>query len=312
MPSKSSAGTFDEFASDLQQLRVDAGAVSYSELAERVTRAREERGIRPAAARVARSSVYDVFRPGRVRVNAELVGDIVRALGRGEDEAAAWQARAAAARPEEVQPRAPRPARRSLDAAVVVIVCVAAVGVNLILNFTVSKVGIPIYLDMVGTALASFAFGPGVGALVGIATNVGGNAMNADFSGWGFALVQVAGAVVWGHGFRRWFGRGRLRFQLLNVVAAVVCSVVAATVILVFFGGVSTATTVAAFAETLQRLGSSMVGAVFSVNMLTSIVDKVLSGSIALALLWLLVRQGFPVGDGVRTRLGTAEPSFRL
>lgn len=311
-PEAVSAGTFDELAHDLQQLRLEAGAVSYTELATRVTRQREERGLSPAAARVARSSVYDVFRPGRVRLNAELVADIVRALGRPEDEASAWQARAAAARLEGARPRAPRAAAPGRDVALVVIVCVAAVGVNLILNFTVSKVGIPIYLDMVGTALASFAFGPWVGAIVGIATNVGGNAMNADFSGWGFAFVQVAGAVVWGYGFRRWFGRGRLRFQLLNAVAAVVCSLVAVTVILVFFGGVSTATTMAAFAETLQRLGSSMVGAVFSVNMLTSIVDKVLSGSIALALLWLLVRQGFPVGDGVRTRLGTAEPSFRL
>lgn len=305
------AQTFDELARDLQQLRLEAGAVSYTEIATRVTRQREERGMSEAAARVARSSVYDVFRPGRVRVNAELVGEIARALGCSEDVAAKWQARAAAARLEQAKPRPPRSSAPGRDAVLVVIACVAAIGVNLILNFTVSKVGIPIYLDMVGTAFAAFAFGPWAGAIVGIATNIGGNAMNADFSGWGFAFVQVVGAVVWGYGFRRWFGGGALRFQLLNVVVAVVCSLVAVTVILVFFGGVSTATTVASLVSFIQALGASMVGAVFSINMLTSLVDKVLSGSIAFVLVWLLVRLEFPLDDGIRTRVRTVESTFR-
>jgi hypothetical protein len=55
-----------------------------------------------------------------------------------------------------------------------------------------------------------------------------------------------------------------------------------------------------------------VVAAVFSVNMITSLVDKVASGSLALLMLGLLARQGFPLSDLVRNRLGTAEPALRV
>src|SRR5690554_7436917 len=190
----------DELARDLQQLRLEAGAISYAELATRIAQLRESRGMSHAAAKVARSSVYDVFRPGRKRVNAELVGEIVRALGCGEEEVAAWRLRTVAARDEAVQPFGRvAGAKPNRNVALAVVLCVAAVGLSQFLNFSVTALQLPLYLDMVGTALAAFAFGPWAGAAVGVATNLTGNLMHGDFSGWGFAFVQIAGAVVWGY-----------------------------------------------------------------------------------------------------------------
>src|SRR5690554_2087434 len=151
-PKASSESSFDGIARELQRMRLQAGAVSYTELATRITQLREARGMSEAAAKVARSSVYDVFRPGRKRVNAELVGEIVLALGRGEDEVAAWQLRTAAARGEAVQPHGRvvggKPSR---NVALAVVLCVAAVGLSQFLNFSVTALQVPIYLDMVGT-----------------------------------------------------------------------------------------------------------------------------------------------------------------
>lgn len=294
-------GSLDDLAGELQRLRAEAGDVSYSELATRITRNRASRGMSEAAARTARSSVYDVFRPGRTRVSVDLVEEIVRALGGDDTAVAAWRARAVEANLARRE-RAVSSESGPASAAIVVVLCIAAVGVNLMANFTVSSLGLPIYLDMVGTAIAAFAFGPWVGAVVGIATTMTGNAMNGDFSGWGFAFVQVAGALLWGYGFRAWFGRARGRFLALNVVAAVVCSLVAVVVIMVFFGGVSTATTVAELADAARELGASMVSAVLSVNMLTSLADKLISGYLALVAVWLLGRSALGVSEGVRDR----------
>ncbi|MHA6693746.1 hypothetical protein [Homoserinimonas sp. A520] len=308
-----SSGSFDELARDLQRMRLEAGAVSYTELATRITQLRESQGMSEAAAKVARSSVYDVFRPGRKRVNAELVGEIVLALGRGEDEATAWRLRTAAAREEDVQPPDDRlgGSKRGRNVALAVVLCVAAVGLSQFMNFTGSALHLPLYLDMVGTAFAAFAFGPWAGAAVGVATNLTGNLMHGDFSGWGFASVQVAGAVIWGYGLRGWFGRSRSRFLLLNAVVAVVCSLVAVPVILLFFDGVSTLSGAAALADAAQQLGNGLLATLFSVNMLTSLADKLISGYLGLFIVWALAHYGFAITDTVRVRLGLVPPRVK-
>lgn len=279
--------SLDDLANDLQRLRAEAGGVSYSELATRITRNRESRNMTPASARTPRSSVYDVFRLGRKRVSVELVEEIVRALGGDHDAITRWRARAIAANAastESIAGRSSRPAER----AIIVVLCIAAVGVNLIANFTVSSLNLLLYLDMLGTAVASFAFGPWVGAAVGFSTTLANNAMKADFTEWGFSLVQIVGAVLWGYGLRAWFGRGRIAFFALNVVVAVACSLVAVTVILVLLDGVSTLESAAELAESAQALGTSLAASVLSVNMLTSLADKLISGYLALVIVWLL------------------------
>ena len=114
--------TLDEFAAALQERRLRAGAPSYAQIAGRIMAERQRRGMSEAAAQVARSSVYDVFRIGRRRVNADLVAEIVRALGGDAGEAAMWRDRCirvqfGAARAEETvpatAPAAPVPPRDS-------------------------------------------------------------------------------------------------------------------------------------------------------------------------------------------------------
>lgn len=311
---ESSGESYDDFANALQRFRIEAGAPSYTELAQRITRNREARGFSPAAARVARSSVYDVFRLGRKRVNGELVEEIVRALTGDERDVERWRQRALALLNESVKPagyrsdRAPRadviPAdQRGLVALFTAVLFVTAVGVSLMLNFSVSIFAVPLYLDMVGTAFVSFAFGPLAGIAVGVSTTMVGNLMNGDFSGWWFSLVQITGAVLWGLGFRRWFGRAPWRFFLLNIVVAVACSLVAVPIILYAFGGAALLPGGTSLAASIMELGAGLAGAVFSVNMLTSIADKLISGYLALLFLLLLQRYGFPLAQPVRDRL---------
>lgn len=75
--------TLDELSVALGRLRTRAGTPSYAEIARRIGQARQ--GAEPP-----KVTIYDCFRPGRRRVDDRLVGEIARALGEGETDAARW------------------------------------------------------------------------------------------------------------------------------------------------------------------------------------------------------------------------------
>lgn len=290
---------FDAIADDLQRLRAEAGGVSYAEIAARIGRRRAEQGMSHAAARVARSSVFDVFRPGRRRVNTDLVLEIVLALGEGEAVAAQWKQRCVEAQlTVRSQPSSGSTAPAvdpRLRIALVVVLLVAFVGVNLFGSSFSMKFHLPLYLDMVGTAVAAIMFGPWWGALVGLATNALG-ALVTEPQGISFALVSITGALLWGYGVRR-FGAGRSypRFLMLSIVVALACTIVAVPVTVFVYGGAHGHTS-DDLAATLVALGEGLWLSVFSANLLTSLLDKLIAGGLALFLVRLLSPLGLSPG----------------
>lgn len=294
--------SFDEIAGDLQALRVAAGSPSYAEIALRITKLREERGEH--AGRPARTTVYDAFRAGRRRLDTALVLDIVRALGADEAAVEVWAERCRTARasdapaaastveapadrrdePEPVPATPPLPP--TLSAAL--LLCLGCLGLNMLGRFLVVELPLPIYLDMVGTAVSAVVLGPWWGALVGLATNLTGVAV----SGWSsvpFAIVNIAGALMWGYGVRRWrMGMTFPRFAALNVITAVTCSIIAVPIIVALDGatGHGADTVTAALLETVDTLWL----AVASSNILTSLADKVICGFVVLLAIDVLPR----------------------
>ena len=75
-----------EVVAQLTLLRAQAGSPSFGEIARRVGHLREQRG--QPHTRPGRTTVYDLFRPGRSRVDPDLLRDAALALGASEDEAA--------------------------------------------------------------------------------------------------------------------------------------------------------------------------------------------------------------------------------
>ncbi len=86
-------GSYDDIAAALQRARLHAG-VSYRELHRRVARDRRRRGIPEVPAY---DTVYRCLQPGRARIDVDLVLDLVRSLGAGSREQAAWRAACAIA-----------------------------------------------------------------------------------------------------------------------------------------------------------------------------------------------------------------------
>ncbi|WP_313356324.1 hypothetical protein [Microbacterium sp.] len=293
--------SFDRIAADLLALK-EATPISYAEIGRRIGEQRIDRGVADAAAFPPRSTVYDAFRAGRTRIDPVLLHDIVTALGAREDEAQRWVERArrlrrttdqaprarVAPRPPSITVPVPTGTRRVASASSprwgsTWLLMLCCTGLNLLGIIVVQALHLPIYLDMVGTAAASIILGPWHGAFVATAGNLLGFTVGAPGAA-PYALVSVTGALVWGYGVRRLrMGDDIGRFFVLNMLAATACSVVGSCLNVILFGGLSGHGSDSVTAS-IVTLGLPLLAAALSANILTSVIDKVLTGFIALTL----------------------------
>jgi hypothetical protein len=172
--------------------------------------------------------------------------------------------------------------RTATDLAPTLVLAFVALGaaINVAGGYAATLTGLPLFLDMIGTALVALVLGPWWGALTALITSF----VLVPISGPGnipFAPVGIAAALTWGYGVRQLgLGRTAARYFGLNLLVVLVVSVVATPIVLWLFGGATghpSDVITAAFA----RLGPW--GAVFADNLLVNLVDKVLTGYIALA-----------------------------
>ncbi|RKQ37104.1 ECF transporter S component [Kocuria tytonis] len=196
---------------------------------------------------------------------------------------------------------------------VLTVMCLCLV-LNLMGKYLHQGMRLPLHMDMTGTAVSAIALGPWFGVTVGLASN----ALGTFTDGPGallFAPVNTVGALIWGYGVRH-FGRGRtlVSYFRLCVLAAVGCTLTAAPVILLLFPG-RELTQTGTFGEALGAAGASLVFTVFSANGAYSMVDKLLTGFIALVVLQrvharvpVLVPAPDAVGARGRTRHGWLTP----
>jgi energy-coupling factor transport system substrate-specific component len=188
--------------------------------------------------------------------------------------------------------------------ALVVALVPLAVAVNFLANSLVALLGLPIYLDTIGTFLAAVLLGPWWGALAGVLTNVVGAFPNG-VSNLLFAPVNVAAALVWGYGIRR-LGLGRTvgGFFGLAVVVGVVTGVLATPIVLFVFGG-ATGHPSDLITATLASFGIERAALVSSV--VTSVPDKVIAAYAGLA-----ITAALPVAVATRAVLPAAPGTRRL
>lgn len=278
-----SAGPWDGVVAELHLLRRSAGEPSFAEIARRIADSRLAVGMNAHQARVSRSTVYSAFQPGRVRMNMPLVREIAEVLGAPSEVVDAWLILPPPSDPEPPSTpesnlllRRPGPSSRQIIALMAACVCANLAGRTLVDFFD-----LPFHLDMIGTAIVAIALGPWLGALVGLSTNVFG----VIGSGWislPFALVNVAGALVWGYGVRRFrLGQSLPRFLCLNLLVAVTCTFVAVPIVVLFLGPDLRIIDDAVTASIGESIDVFLVAVAFS-NILLSIVDKLLAGFIAL------------------------------
>ncbi|TIC80736.1 ECF transporter S component [Nocardioides sp. GY 10127] len=308
-------GRWDPLVLGLQDLRRRSGEPSFNEIARRIGRARVEAGADAYAAHVGKSTVHDAFRLGRTRLNLDLVREVVTVLGHDPALVEDWLNPQPPAPTDTVAGRdepAPGPDTdpgthaqettgpvSGIDPRDAVVLMLACLLLNLLGRTFVDFFRFPVYLDMVGTAIAAIALGPWRGAAVGLGTNLIGFLI----SGWAsvpLAVVNVAGALLWGYGTHR-FGLGRSlpRYFGLNVATAVMCTALAVPILLALDGQQLRDGHDMVTALVDDRVNPFVLATTFS-NLLTSLADKLISGFVALVVvLSLPAAFGRAIGPGL-------------
>ena len=168
---------------------------------------------------------------------------------------------------------------------VIALVPVASV-LNVIGGTVAGALKLPIFLDMIGTAVVAMTIGPWWGALVGVITNVTSGFITGPVS-IPFAACNVVGALIWGYGTKWGWANDKLKFFGLSVASAVGVSLMAAPIVIFVFGG-ATGHASDVLTAGLIAAGGEMWTSVFSSNIIVSSADKILSSFLALAIIGAL------------------------
>lgn len=159
----------------------------------------------------------------------------------------------------------------------------AAVALNIVGGYINGALKLPTFLDMIGTAVIAITIGPWWGALAGALTNTIGGFIGSPIS-LPFAACNVIGALVWGYGVRWGMGKSMIRYFILSLICALAVTLMAVPIYVFVFGGAT-----GHFADMMTAafvgMGSRLIYAVFSSNIIVSLADKIISSFLALAII---------------------------
>ncbi|HEU4700346.1 MAG TPA: hypothetical protein VFS40_14275 [Gemmatimonadales bacterium] len=149
-----------------------------------------------------------------------------------------------------------------------------AVALNLAVGQLVAALGLPVYLDTIGTLLAAALAGPWAGVVTGVVSQVVaglGNYMWLAFTPIQVLIALCAALIAW----RRGFASAPLALGW-GAIVGLLAGAASALINYVFFKGV-TATGVTAVTTLLRGIGFTLPQAVVLASLLTDVLDKALA-----------------------------------
>ena len=155
----------------------------------------------------------------------------------------------------------------------------SSVAINLVMGFIVNQLGLPVYLDTLGTVLAAGLAGPVAGLLTGLVSQMV-RSLYEGFVWFPFVLIQLLIALVAALARRTGGFASAARSIAWGVAAGVAGGSASATISYTLFEGV-TATGVTAITALLSAFGVERAPAVLLASITTDVLDKVLVFSMA-------------------------------
>ncbi len=158
-----------------------------------------------------------------------------------------------------------------------------AIALNIVVGQLVSVIGIPVYLDSIGTVLVSALAGPAAGVVTGILTNVI----------WGltltpiplpFAVVQVVIGVMAGYAARLGMFRRFWLAPIAGAVTGLVAAIISAPISAFIFGGATGGGT-GAIVGAFQAMGQSLLAATTLQGLLSDPLDKLITFTVVVLIL---------------------------
>jgi energy-coupling factor transport system substrate-specific component len=170
-----------------------------------------------------------------------------------------------------------------------------AIALNIVVGQIASSIGLPVYLDSIGTILVGALAGPAAGAVTGALTNVIWG-MTLSPTALPFAVTAVVIGVLAGYAarlgmFRRWY-----LAPVAGLVTGIVAGLVSAPISAFVFGGATGGGT-GAIVGAFQAVGNSLLASTTLQGLLSDPLDKVITFTIVVLILFALpsrFRNRFP------------------
>ncbi len=158
-----------------------------------------------------------------------------------------------------------------------------ATAINVVGGWLVNVFHLPVFIDMIGTAVVAFTISPWWAVVCGILTNVViAILINPVYLP--FAACNAVGGLYWGYLAKYGFAKDFPRLLFLGITSAFVITSVAVPIYVFVFGGATGHFSDIMTAAFLQA-GLALPAAVFSSNIIVSLADKVLSVFVAVAII---------------------------
>lgn len=161
------------------------------------------------------------------------------------------------------------------------------VAINFVGGQIATSLGLPIYLDSIGTIIVAAIMGPWIGATSGILFNIISSLVRGNIMASLFGLCNLGSGVIVGYMAR--YGKYKKGWHI--VVATVLVSlwnaIVAAPIAMVVYGGIDGNVGTNLMIVGLQALGNDLMGAAFLARIPANLVDK----GIACVIAWIILRK---------------------
>ncbi len=148
----------------------------------------------------------------------------------------------------------------------------AAIAINLVIGGLVNALGLPLYLDSIGTILSTVLAGPAVGMLAGAIGQVLFGLING-YQWIPFGIIQLVIAALAGLAAAHAGFRSTARTVAWGLLTGLVAGALSSIISYVLFKGV-TATGTTAVVTLLRQMGWSLPAAVTASSLALDLVDK--------------------------------------
>lgn len=166
--------------------------------------------------------------------------------------------------------------------------CAICIAANIVLGIMTSAMGIPLYLDTLGTVVSAAILGPIPGMIVGALTNIITGLMYS-VSTIPFCLVNMAVGLIVGLAVKK-FGFKLPVAIALGLLLSVVCPVIGTPIGILVYGGLN-GTVSDVLVMALKQAGQSIFAASFIRNIVSNLIDKVGTLIVGWAIVTYMPRQ---------------------
>lgn len=171
------------------------------------------------------------------------------------------------------------------------------VAINYVGGQIASSLGLPIYLDSIGTVIVAAIMGPWVGAISGALYNIISGLIGGNVMGSLFAICNIGSGLI--VGFMARYNKFRTIPHVLIATAAVAVwnALTGAPIAMIVYGGIDGNTGTNLMIAGLQAFGQDLAGAAFIARIPTNLLDK----GIACFIAWIILMK---LPENMRTLSG--------